>query len=123
MHSKFTVGAAIIGLTLLGGCAVKAPTNSSAKAPTSQKNAVLAWATACQTFAHAEQMLATAIANGQISGLDQQKVATIQQAIVPLCTTFPANSAAAITQITISATQLTQLLPMKAPAPSTGGHP
>lgn len=112
-----------IAAIALAGCSVTAPTHSTQQAPTSQKDAVLAWASACQTFAHAEQMLATAIANHQVSGLNQHKVATIQQAVVPLCTTFPANAAAAITQITISATKLTQLLPTKAPASSTGAKP
>ena len=103
------------------GCSVTAPTNSTKQASNAQKNAVLAWAAACQTFDHAQQMLAVAITNGQAGSINLARVKTIQTAIVPLCTTFPANSAAAITQITISATELTQLLPTKAPTASTGG--
>jgi len=122
MLRKFFIGCGAAALIAFGGCAVKAPTNSSATASTGQKNAVLAWAAACQTFDHAQQMLATALQNGQAGSINLARVKTIQTAIVPLCTSFPANSAAAITQITISATELTNLLPStKAPAASTGG--
>ena len=97
-------------LAALAGCAAAPTPGSSKLASQAQKNSVIAWAAACQSFDQAEEGIATAITAHKIPATSFKTIETISQSITPLCTTYPANTAAAITQITIAVTQLTALI-------------
>lgn len=107
----------VVGIGL-AGCAgtsmVTAPTqSSSAVAPVAQKDAVLGWASACETWDNAKQAAAEALLNGIMPPVDAPKAVVIDNSISPLCLSFPSDPALAATEILTGVANLSSLTPAK----------
>ena len=105
----------VLGLAGCGGTmsnAIVAPTNSSAVAPAAQKKAIIAWASACESYDNIKVGLATAINAKDVNVLKSAtKIKTIENSIDPLCESFPANPSVATSNILSSVITLRALLP------------
>ena len=87
---------------VLAGCAttpITAPTSSSAKAPTAQKDAVVAWASGCQAYDQAKVAATTDIADKKIPTKDFSKIDTLVASGDQVCSKFPTDPTTAATDI------------------------
>jgi len=92
-------GAMALVLTGCAGTLVTAPTNSSAKAPVAQKDAVVAWASGCQAYDQAKVAVTTGIANGKIPTKDFSKINALVASGDQVCSKFPTDPTTAATDI------------------------